>query len=96
MKLHGVEVVGTLEDMAEVVDRLGVSNLLLAIPSASRARKDEILLVADALGLTCYEFWVASSLRRVVVDEDDAGCRRLMTSELPALVTGDSSALAGG
>ena len=95
MKLHGVEVVGTIEAMAEVVDRLGISNVLLAIPSASRARKDAILLAADALGLKCYEFWVASSLRRVTVDEDGAGNRRLMTSELPVLVSEDTSALAG-
>jgi FlaA1/EpsC-like NDP-sugar epimerase len=96
MKIHGVEVVGLITDMPEIVDRLGVSNVLLAIPSASRARKDEILLAADALGLRCYEFWVASSLRRVTVDEDGAGNRQLMTSDMPVLVTDDSSALAGG
>ncbi|MEE2828709.1 MAG: hypothetical protein VX498_05950 [Myxococcota bacterium] len=96
-KIHGVSVVGTISEMAEVADRLGVNNLLLAVPSASRARKDEILLLGDSLGLTCYEFWVASSLRRVVVDDDGRGNRRLMTSDIPVLVTDDDpAAVVGG
>jgi len=96
MKIHGVEVVGSISALREVTDRFSVSNVLLAMPSASRSRKDEILLEADALGLTCYEFWVASSLRRITVDEDSAGNRRPVTSELPVLVVEDPPARTGG
>ncbi len=65
LRLHGLRVLGTTDELPQLVDRFGVFTVLIAIPSASRERLDQLAEVSAALGAECYEFWVTSSLRRV-------------------------------
>lgn len=47
MKIHGIPVVGTIADIKKVADRLEVHEIIVAIPSASTAMKQQILAASE-------------------------------------------------
>ncbi|MCT1656929.1 polysaccharide biosynthesis protein [Brevibacterium luteolum] len=51
LRVGGVRVLGTLEDLSEIVDRTGAQSLVLAIPSLDPRRLDDILAFAGECGI---------------------------------------------
>jgi len=47
IKIHGVSVVGTIEDIATVTRRLGIHEIIVAIPAASHTLKQRIIASAE-------------------------------------------------
>ena len=47
MKIHGIPVAGTIGEIRPVADRLGVHEIIVALPSASTATKQKILAASE-------------------------------------------------
>lgn len=63
MRLHGVPVLGTMEDLAMLVDKYGIQLLVIAIPSASR---EEMMSIVERCVETKVEFKIVPSLQELV------------------------------
>ncbi len=66
LRVGGVRVLGTLDDLGDAVDRTGAQSLVLAIPSLDPQRLDEILAFAGERGIDV----------RVLPEFDDVDIRR--------------------
>jgi len=51
--IHGIPVVGRPEQMADYKEKLGLEEVIIAIPSASAKRVRDILKLSQEVGLTC-------------------------------------------
>ena len=47
MKIHGIPVAGTIDEIKQVADRLGVHEIIVALPSASTTTKQKILAASE-------------------------------------------------
>ncbi len=63
MRLHGVPVVGTVEDLKELVFKWSIGQLVIAIPSATR---NEMRRIVDACLKTEVDFKIVPSMRELL------------------------------
>jgi UDP-GlcNAc:undecaprenyl-phosphate GlcNAc-1-phosphate transferase len=64
-RIHGLPVLGSMADLGEVAERRGITDVLVAIPSASTVRVRELIRLAQAHDLVCHVFQIRSAVVRV-------------------------------
>ncbi len=55
LHIHGIPVLGTSQDIPEIVERLGIKRIVLAIPSAPLTRRQAILAKCQGAGILTYD-----------------------------------------
>jgi FlaA1/EpsC-like NDP-sugar epimerase len=88
MRLHGVPILGTTEDLARIAEARGARLLVIATPSATRAQMKRMVDLCVATGL---QFKIVPSLRELVDGSTRIG--QLRSVEIEDLLGRDSVSL---
>jgi FlaA1/EpsC-like NDP-sugar epimerase len=88
MRLHGVPILGTTEDLARIAETRGARLLVIATPSATRAQMKRMVDLCVATGL---QFKIVPSLRELVDGTTRIG--QLRSVEIEDLLGRDSVSL---
>lgn len=83
-KINGVKIAGTIDDIPRLAESYDVDEIIIAIPSASKKRQNEIVKIATS---TSKKVKISSSLSEIISDPNSA--KRLRNVEINDLLSRD-------